>query len=378
MSCEKRENYKRKNASESNNSSEGIYNMNVKCPFRLRSVTCGGTWKVIVRRELHSHKIYKNLEGHDILDRLKDHERQFMNDMTKYNTTQRYIVAALKDKGPENLTSVTPVYKARATYNASKRGPLTKMKMPLSLIHREKYMCCTRNREYLNVVADIFWTHPDLVYRLPLLEIVGVTSTTLMFSANRETEFVEHLKHFETVCVDIPLFVKYMSETWLKPYKEMFVAALTNKVTHLGNTTTNRVESAHWRLKNMFTTSRGDLCRSWDVVNTMLKLQLSSIRVSFQKLTPRSQMKIDSDPLQVADAHYIEPDNVNVVEVTDDFGNTINIAEVTEDLDNKVVMVRVSEYLGQDFLKNFAQEAVEGFANGTTDVSTLESLKIPI
>lgn len=137
--------------------------MNVKCPFRLRSVTCGSTWKVIVRRELHNHKIYKNLEGHDILDRLKDHERQFMNDMTKYNTTQRYIVVALKDKGPENLTSVTPVYKARATYNASKRDPLTKMKMPLSLIHKEKYMCCTRNREYLNVVADIFWTHPDLV-----------------------------------------------------------------------------------------------------------------------------------------------------------------------------------------------------------------------
>lgn len=89
-------------------------------------------------------------------------------------------------------------------------------------------------------------------------------------------------------------------------------------------------------------------------------------------------MKIDSDPLQVADTHYIEPDNVNMVEVTDDFGNTIIISEVTEDLGNKVVIVRVSEYLDQNFLKNFAQEAVEGFANGTTDVSTLESLKIPI
>lgn len=77
-----------------------------------------------------------------------------------------------------------------------------------------------------------------------------------------------------------------MSETWLTPYKEMFVAAWTNIVTHLGNTTTNkymdvsrsyyitkhnleyisiygfREESAHWRLKNMLTTSREDLCRS--------------------------------------------------------------------------------------------------------------------
>lgn len=69
---------------------------------------------------------------------------------------------------------------------------------------------------------------------------------------NRETEFVAH---FETVCADILLFVKYVIETWLIPYKERFVAALTKRVTNLGNTTTNRVESAHWRLKNMLTTN---------------------------------------------------------------------------------------------------------------------------
>lgn len=57
---------------------------------------------------------------------------------------------------------------------------------------------------------------------------------------NRQTEFVAHLKHFEIVCVDIPLFVKYVSETWLTHYKEKFVATCTNKVTHLGNTTANQ------------------------------------------------------------------------------------------------------------------------------------------
>lgn len=38
----------------------------------------------------------------------------------------------------ENLTSVIQVYKARATYNASKIGPLTKMQIFLTLIYREK------------------------------------------------------------------------------------------------------------------------------------------------------------------------------------------------------------------------------------------------
>lgn len=96
----------------------------------------GICWKVIVRCGLHNHKLSKNLEGHDILGRLKDYKRQCVNEMTKYNMTSRYIVDALKDKDPENLTSVTQVYKDRATYNASKRGPLTEIQMLLSLIHR--------------------------------------------------------------------------------------------------------------------------------------------------------------------------------------------------------------------------------------------------
>lgn len=58
--------------------------------------------------------------------------------------------------------------------------------------------------------------------------------------SNREAEFEEHLNHFEVLCVDIPLFAQYVHETWLTPYKERFVVAWTNRVTHLGNTTINR------------------------------------------------------------------------------------------------------------------------------------------
>lgn len=61
----------------------------------------------------------------------------------------------------------------------------------------------------------------------------------IMYS-NVEFMFAEHLKHFEVVCADIPLFVYYVHETWLTPYKEMFVAAWTNRFTHLRNTTTDR------------------------------------------------------------------------------------------------------------------------------------------
>ncbi|XP_050888704.1 uncharacterized protein LOC127093845 [Lathyrus oleraceus] len=109
----------------------------------------------------HNHELFEDLDSHDILHRLKVHERQFVNDMTKYNMAPRYIVYALKDKDPENFTRITQVYKARDIYNVSKRVKLLNM-FHLVLIF---YFTCKTNR-----------------YRLPVLEIVGVTSTKLKFS----------------------------------------------------------------------------------------------------------------------------------------------------------------------------------------------------
>ncbi|XP_058751096.1 protein FAR1-RELATED SEQUENCE 5-like [Vicia villosa] len=177
---------------------------------QLRSVPSGIRWKVMVECGMHNHRLHKDMLGHDILGRLKDDERKFVNDMTKYNMAPRYIVSTLKDKDPENITSITQIYRARATYRLGKRGALTEMKMLLNIIHQEKYMCWSINKENSDIVADIFWTHPDSVkllnmfplvlifyckyktnrYRLPLLEIVGVTSTKLTFSVS--FAYLEH------------------------------------------------------------------------------------------------------------------------------------------------------------------------------------------
>ncbi|XP_058726382.1 protein FAR1-RELATED SEQUENCE 5-like [Vicia villosa] len=194
MDCEKRRKLqKKKNASETISSSDGIYSKKVKCSFRLRSIPSGSDWKVVVRCGMHNHRVENDLEGHNILGRLKGHEREFVNDVTKYHMAPRYIIAALKDKDLENLTTIIQVYKARSTYRVGKRGTLTELQILLSLLHKYKYMCWTRNRDNSNIVADIFWTHPDSVkllhmfhlvlifdctyktnrYRIPVLEIVG-------------------------------------------------------------------------------------------------------------------------------------------------------------------------------------------------------------
>ena len=73
-----------------------------------------------------------------------------------------------------------------------------------------------------------------------------------------EHQFDEYLKRFEIVCLPWPMFVDYVKDTWIIPHKEKFVTAWTNKVMHLGNTTTNRYEIVHlfrltlMKLYNMF------------------------------------------------------------------------------------------------------------------------------
>ncbi|XP_058742559.1 PKS-NRPS hybrid synthetase cheA-like [Vicia villosa] len=101
--------------------------------------------------------------------------------------------------------------------------------------------------------------------------------------ASDEIEYHQRLKQREDACVDSKGFIDYVNETWLTPHRHRFVEAWINQVLHLGNTTTNRVESAHWKLKQILENSFGDLCKCWEAMNDNIKIQVGNIRASFQK-----------------------------------------------------------------------------------------------
>ena len=58
-----------------------------------------------------------------------------------------------------------------------------------------------------------------------------------------EIEYDDCLTKFEIFCSSWPMFVDYVKQTWLIPHRQRFVTTWTNKVMHLGNTTTNRYEN---------------------------------------------------------------------------------------------------------------------------------------
>ncbi|XP_058742218.1 PKS-NRPS hybrid synthetase cheA-like [Vicia villosa] len=104
-----------------------------------------------------------------------------------------------------------------------------------------------------------------------------------LIKASDEMEYHQRLKQLEDACVDSKGFIDYVNDTWLTPHRHRFFEAWINQVLHLGNTTTNRVESAHWKLKKMLENSLGDLCKCWEAMNDNIKIQVGNIRASFQK-----------------------------------------------------------------------------------------------
>ncbi|XP_068486516.1 protein FAR-RED IMPAIRED RESPONSE 1-like [Phaseolus vulgaris] len=368
------------------------------CPFRLRGypVKSGEGWILKLICGSHNHELTNTLVDHPYVGRFTCNEKLMLMDMTKSSVKPRNILLTMKEHNEKNVSTIKQVYNVLYMYKKSVRGDRTEMQQLIMLLDRDMYVHWSRFEEGTNVVQDLFWTHPDLVkllnafnivlmmdstyktnrYRMPLFEVVGVTSTGLTFSAafmllasKRHHNFVwaleklkglffrvdsypkvvvsdrdialmnginvvfpeavnllcrfhidknvkekckmivypkeawdqvmeswgaivdcenvesyEHrVEAFNVVCSPWPIFTEYVISTWLNPHKEKFVKAWTDKVMHLGNTTSKRTEAAHWSLKRIIEMSMGDLCFCWDSINKMIILQHNAIKSSFEK-----------------------------------------------------------------------------------------------
>ncbi|XP_076940453.1 protein FAR-RED ELONGATED HYPOCOTYL 3-like [Bidens hawaiensis] len=76
----------------------------------------------------------------------------------------------------------------------------------------------------------------------------------------------------------------YVNANWLVKYKEMFVSAWTDQVLHFRNSTTNRVESAHALLKKHLLTMKSTLENFVGVNDQIMKLQQKTIKGTFEDI----------------------------------------------------------------------------------------------
>jgi hypothetical protein len=91
--------------------------------------------------------------------------------------------------------------------------------------------------------------------------VVNIVMALWMDIVDSETEeaYIDNWNRFKVVCGIFPKFLEYVEKTIFDPVKEKVVRFWVDKAIHMGNTTTNRVKSAHARLKNYMSRSMSDL-----------------------------------------------------------------------------------------------------------------------
>ena len=124
-----------------------------------------------------------------------------MVDMSMSNSRPRDILFMLQQKFPGNKSTMKTIYNARTKHNVVKKGGKSQMQYLLGKVSEYGYFYHHRRCEKTEMVTDLFFAHPTSVellrafpsvllmdctyktnrYRLPLLEIVGVTSTGMTF-----------------------------------------------------------------------------------------------------------------------------------------------------------------------------------------------------
>ncbi|KAK2398613.1 protein FAR1-RELATED SEQUENCE [Trifolium repens] len=370
------------------------------CPFRLRGYFLATKkWKLSVVNGEHNHEMAKNLEGHILAGRLKPEEKECVHQMTRNLVAPKTILNTLREKNKDSKTNMKQIYNERQRYKRDLRGEMTEIQQLLKCLESHRYFHKFRTNGESTSLQDIFFAHPDSVkllntfptvllmdstyktnkYKMPLFEIVGVTSTQLTFNvayafltnerednfkwaleacrsllknndgmpkvivtdrdkslmnavetvfprstalvcryhvfknvraklkdlckakdkklddlletlrlewdslveSSSEEEYGHAVVKFRRVFEKFPKFLNYVEETVLDPVKEKLVRAWTDKVMHIGNTTTNRVESQHDSLKEYIKDCKGDLVFCWDAINQMLANQFTQIKTSF-------------------------------------------------------------------------------------------------
>jgi len=142
------------------------------------------------------------LKGHKTVECLNPNEHIHLYEMAESNIPPRQMLTNLRKRNINTSTIIKHVYNACHRFRQSTRGSRTNMQYLLKSLVENEYVYHCRNYHDSDDVSYLFWAHPDgfklfntfstvlvldstyktNMYRLPLLEFIGNTSTQLTFS----------------------------------------------------------------------------------------------------------------------------------------------------------------------------------------------------
>ncbi|XP_038697736.1 uncharacterized protein LOC119995336 [Tripterygium wilfordii] len=147
------------------------------CPFLLKGKKnkTGDGWVLEVINGTHNHPDVEYFEGHSYAGRLTHEQTELLVDMSKNLVRPKEILCTINNSYPSNATTLRTIYNARQRHRVIEKAGRTQMQYLLGKLFDLKYY------EYHRSSVDDC-TYKTNRYWMPLLEVVGITSTSLTFS----------------------------------------------------------------------------------------------------------------------------------------------------------------------------------------------------
>nr|XP_043621284.1 PKS-NRPS hybrid synthetase cheA-like [Erigeron canadensis] len=176
----------------------------IDCKFELvgRYYKVNDLWVLTVKCDEHNHEPLLFLEGHPYAKRLTDHETCLVATMTSQNLKACDILATLKVLDENYVSTNRTLYNAQEKLRLIGHEGQTPIQVVFSFLQDKGYHYQYRINDSTFKLEELFFVHPislkiwlafldvlliDATYNtnkfdMPLLEIVGVTSTSKTFS----------------------------------------------------------------------------------------------------------------------------------------------------------------------------------------------------
>ncbi|XP_022014573.1 protein FAR1-RELATED SEQUENCE 5-like [Helianthus annuus] len=160
-----------------------------------------GSWSLVEKKNIHNHEPAELLEGHAFARRLTPDEESLVERLYLQNMEPTNIHLTIRNQYPHSVRILQDVQNMIKKIKRKMYGDRTPMQILESMLQEERYVYFTRVNPSTNAVKKVFFVHPDSYnmwrafphvlmidatykkneYKLPFIQVVGVTSTHKSF-----------------------------------------------------------------------------------------------------------------------------------------------------------------------------------------------------